>query len=176
MSGTDATITIPSVMIGTTDAAAVRAALPGVNVAFIVDTNRLQGTAQGFVRLYAPTAVALGSSISHFDTAASPNLLMEPFINSDLRSARNLDLTPSLMQDVGWSLETLKIGECDTGVSNALPNGEMLHVAVEACTAGDPSQVRRCVAKVALDAKRAGLLPPFGALKILRCVGSPPPQ
>lgn len=170
MGGTDATVTIPSVMIGTADANAVRAASPGVNVALFLDAARLQGTAQGFVRLYAPTVVALGSSLSHFDTVATPSLLMEPFITTELRSARNLDLTPSLMKDIGWSLESLKIGECDTTVPNALPNGELLHVAVEACAAGEPSQFGRCVTRLALDAKAADLLPQFGVLKILRCL------
>ena len=85
------------------------------------------------MRLYAPATVALGSSISHFDTVASPNLLMEPFINADLRSTRNLDLTPALMQDIGWQLETLKFGSCDSGVANALANGDLLHVKYEAC-------------------------------------------
>lgn len=170
MTGTDATITIPSLMIGNVEADAVRAALPDVTAAFLRDATRNAGTTEGKVRMYAPTVVALGSSISHFDIVAVPNLLMEPSINADLRSARNLDLTPSLMQDVGWSLESLKIGECDTGVANVLPNGDLLHVGVEACAAGDPSQFGRCVAKLALDAKRADLLPQFGVLKILRCL------
>ena len=170
MGGTDDTVTIPAVMIGTAEGAAIRAASPGVTGTIFVDATRRFGAAGGYVRLYAPTVVALGSSISHFDTIASPNALMEPFITSDLRSARNLDLTPSLMQDIGWKLESLKIGECDTGVPNALPNGELLHVGVEACAAGDPSQFGRCVARLALDARAAELLPQFGVLKILRCV------
>jgi PA domain len=170
MTGTDATITIPSLMIGNAEADALRAGLPDVWATYLVDPTRFAGMVQGFVRLYAPPVVALGSSISHFDTVATPSLLMEPSITVDLRSARNLDLTPSLMQDIGWKLEPLKIGECDTGVPNALPNGELLHVAVEACAAGDPSQYRRCVTRLALDAKAADLLPQFGVLKILRCL------
>ncbi|MDH5309783.1 MAG: hypothetical protein OEY08_07450 [Gammaproteobacteria bacterium] len=47
--------------------------------------------------MYAPRTVALGSSISHFDTTPAPNLLMEPCITGTLRSNVNLDLTPSLM-------------------------------------------------------------------------------
>jgi hypothetical protein len=56
----------------------------------------------GSVRLYAPDPIRSGSSISHFDTAASPNLLMEPFINPGLQS--DLDLTDEQMFDVGWEL------------------------------------------------------------------------
>lgn len=55
----------------------------------------------GNVRLYAPNPYQSGSSISHFDTVADPNLLMEPSINSNLGS--DLDLTDELMFDVGWS-------------------------------------------------------------------------
>ena len=56
------------------------------------------------MRLYAPAVVAPGSSGSHWDVSATPNLLMEPFINSDLRAIDTLDLTPALMQDIGWTL------------------------------------------------------------------------
>lgn len=54
----------------------------------------------GHARLYAPSPVESGSSISHFDTVTSPNLLMEPFINSNLGS--DLDLTDEQLIDVGW--------------------------------------------------------------------------
>lgn len=135
MGGADATITIPSIGISTADGSAIKAALPGVSVEFFTDPTQLAGVRSGFVRLYAPSAVALGSSISHFDTVATPNLLMEPFISSDLRSASNLDLTPALMQDIGWKIESLKIGTCDTGVPNYVASGDLLHVKVEACQA-----------------------------------------
>ena len=55
----------------------------------------------GNVRLYAPNPIRPGSSISHFDTVASPNLLMEPFISSNLGS--DLDLTDEQLFDVGWT-------------------------------------------------------------------------
>ncbi|MEN8108885.1 MAG: thrombospondin type 3 repeat-containing protein [Pseudomonadota bacterium] len=55
----------------------------------------------GNARLYAPSPVESGSSISHFDTAASPNLLMEPFITPSLGS--DLDLTDEQLFDVGWT-------------------------------------------------------------------------
>ncbi len=57
--------------------------------------------AAGHARLYAPNPVQPGSSISHFDTAASPNLLMEPYITSNLGS--DLDLTDEQLFDVGWT-------------------------------------------------------------------------
>jgi hypothetical protein len=42
--------------------------------------------------------------VSHFDTIAFPNLLMEPAINGDLQHAVTLpwDLTFELLKDIGW--------------------------------------------------------------------------
>jgi PA domain len=181
MGGTDPTVTIPSIMVSNADGDAIKAALPGVSTAYFVDPTRRAGAADGFVRLYAPTVVQPGSSISHFDTVAVPNLLMEPAINGDLRSARNLDLTPSLMKDIGWRMETLKIGRCDTGVPNALPNGDLLHVKIEACAAASDrkddrrhghkdDRFERCVSGVARDLKRSEMLPRFNPGDIMRCV------
>jgi len=57
--------------------------------------------AAGHVRLFAPSSIQSGSSISHFDTAANPNLLMEPYITPNLGS--DLDLTDEQLLDVGWT-------------------------------------------------------------------------
>ena len=68
-----------------------------------VDPSRLAGTSdQGYVRLYAPCTFSAGSSKHHWDTVASPNLLMEPFINSDLPDG--LDLSIYQLQDIGWTM------------------------------------------------------------------------
>lgn len=56
---------------------------------------------EGRVLLYTPKPVEPGSTHSHWDTAASPNLLMEPFISADLK-ATGIDLTKQAMQDMGW--------------------------------------------------------------------------
>jgi hypothetical protein len=56
----------------------------------------------GRVKLYAPNPVRQGSSISHWDTTATPSLLMEPFITGELTS--NLDLTDEHMADMGWTV------------------------------------------------------------------------
>jgi len=50
--------------------------------------------------MYAPSPYASGSSVSHWDTSASPNLLMEPSINADLD--HTLDATLELFRDIGW--------------------------------------------------------------------------
>lgn len=55
----------------------------------------------GDVLLYTPSAFSDGSSVGHWDSSASPDLLMEPNINP--RLPRNLDLTPAALQDLGWS-------------------------------------------------------------------------
>lgn len=183
LGGTDPTITIPAISVSQADGTAIKAASPGVSVGFFTDPSRLAGANSGYVRLYAPATIAPGSSVSHFDTVATPNLLMEPFINGDLRSARNLDLTPSLMQDIGWKLEPLKIGHCNTHVPNALDNGDLLHVKVEVCEAAaqgkrgrlDKGKFVACVAKDALAAKKAGLIDDrqFAAVLVCSVLGNP---
>jgi hypothetical protein len=55
----------------------------------------------GHARIFAPNPVQTGSSISHFDTAASPNLLMEPYLTPSLGA--DLDLTDEQLFDVGWT-------------------------------------------------------------------------
>jgi len=105
MTGTDTTITIPTVMISLADGNTLRAAIPNVSVQFLVDPNLLAGAdVLGRVRLFAPNPIQTGSSIAHFDTFASRNLLMEPSITFDL--THNLrapdDLTVELMRDIGW--------------------------------------------------------------------------
>lgn len=102
MGGADPTITIPSMGITFELGQQLRAAPPVVKLR--LDPNVQAGTEAGFVRLYAPTVVALGSSISHYDTSANPNLLMEPFITNTLRAADTFDLTPALFEDIGWVL------------------------------------------------------------------------
>ena len=54
--------------------------------------------------MYAPNPVDPGSSVSHYDTFASPNLLMEPNISGDLTHnvSPPSDLTLPLLRDLGW--------------------------------------------------------------------------
>jgi hypothetical protein len=158
--GTDPTIVVPTIGIGNADGDAIKAALPGVSAEYFIDPSRTAGLAEGFVRLYAPRTVALGSSISHFDVTAAPSLLMEPFVTSGLRSNSTLDLTPSLMQDIGWDIETLRIGNCNTGVPSVLATGQMLHANVSACAASakNHGQFMNCMTDVANAAKKAGLM------------------
>jgi len=59
------------------------------------------GINQGHVRQYAPSSVSSGSSVSHFDSAMSPNELMEPFITS---TPEGPGLAIDLMKDIGWQI------------------------------------------------------------------------
>lgn len=113
MSGTDASITIPSVRITLDDGAKLKAVLTGDmrlsdNVKGILHVNKDQyagADAQGRALLYTPNPYQSGSSVSHYDTIAFRNLLMEPAINSDLpvyRVTPPKDLTLPLLQDIGW--------------------------------------------------------------------------
>lgn len=112
MGGVDPTITIPSVMITQADGATFRGFLKfrsrthsGMFSTIGVDPNqRLGADAAGRVMLYTPNPYIPGSSVSHWDQSAFPNLLMEPNINGDL--THNLtapfDLTLEFMHDIGW--------------------------------------------------------------------------
>ena len=51
--------------------------------------------------LYTPNPLIGGSSVSHWDVSAFPNLLMEPNINADLTTSLvpPLDITLPLLKD-----------------------------------------------------------------------------
>jgi hypothetical protein len=102
LGGSDPTITIPAVSITKADGAALRAALDaGVTVKLYLDDTRLAGTdLSGRVLLYAPNPIQNGSSISHWDSSAFPDLLMEPNISSD--GTHDVDLTLPALRDIGW--------------------------------------------------------------------------
>jgi MYXO-CTERM domain-containing protein len=78
------------------------------------DGRRAGENLLGDVLLYTPSAYSDGSSVGHWDSSASPPLLMMPTINPSL--PRNLDLTPAALNDVGWSPPTgLSIGATTLG-------------------------------------------------------------
>ncbi|HEU4887826.1 MAG TPA: PA domain-containing protein [Thermoanaerobaculia bacterium] len=100
------TITITAVHITRPDGLAIIGQLGGgVTASIATDpTVRAGADVNGRARLYAPFPVALGSSLSHYDTAAFRNQLMEPAINPDLTHSLTPpeDLTLPLMRDIGW--------------------------------------------------------------------------
>lgn len=102
LGGTDTSIVIPSVRVTRDSGGALRAALPGgVDVTLQLDLSRRAGTdLSGRVLLNSTDPVQPGSSISHWDPIALPNLLMEPSINGDL--PHGVDLTLAAFRDIGW--------------------------------------------------------------------------
>jgi PA domain len=98
-------ITIASALVSQQDGAILRRTLSPWAFVFLFDDRRPAGTTiSRFPLMYAPTVVSPGSSVSHWDTSASPNLLMEPFAEDDesttLKPPR--DLTLPLLKDIGW--------------------------------------------------------------------------
>lgn len=136
MSGTDDTITIPVIGISMEDGARLKAeASNGLIGTLRLDLSRLSGVdAQGHVLLYAPNPIESGSSISHWDTSAFPNLLMEPAISGDL--AHDVDLTENFFADIGWdplprvsAKQTVKLVS-DIDGNGGLTRGETLRYTV----------------------------------------------
>lgn len=102
MGGTDSDITIPAIGIRRGDGTIARqSATDGQTGSVSVDSSTRSGATGPYLRLYAPCEYDAGSSVHHFDTAASPNLLMEPFISGDL-PAGGTDLTVNFLRDIGW--------------------------------------------------------------------------
>lgn len=66
--------------------------------------NYSAGLTNGDIRLYAPSSYEGGSSASHFDTAVSPNELMEPQYTEFLNTA---GLAEQLLVDIGWSYNSV---------------------------------------------------------------------
>lgn len=103
MTGVDAEdITIPVISVTQFDGVLLRAQLSaGIDATLRVDTTRRAGAnAEGNMLLYAPCKLSEGSSVYHWDTSATPNLLMEPNINGDLR--HGVDITLNQLIDIGW--------------------------------------------------------------------------
>ena len=130
LGGADPTITIPSIRISLADGNTIKAAIAalaaasrkgpddgdddeandgergdGVAAWMHLDRDQLAGADKlGRVMLYTPNPFQGGSSVSHWDTSAFKNLLMEPAINGDL--THNVtppdDLTKPFFKDIGW--------------------------------------------------------------------------
>ena len=142
-------VTIPAVSLARADGLTIIGQLgTGVFLQIGVDpTVRAGADALGRARVYAPFPVVGGSSISHYDTVASRNLLMEPAINPDLTHNVKApsDLTYELLRDFGWYSRrrwrsrdddvdcnstsdlraTIVIGGIDTGVHEPLVHERM---------------------------------------------------
>lgn len=117
LGGTDATITIPTISVSQADGTKLKQAVidavkygsrgkPGtVSGTLDKDASRRAGADPlGRPLLYTPNPLVSGSSVSHWDVSAFPNLLMEPAINADLTNllVPPKDLTVPLFKDIGW--------------------------------------------------------------------------
>lgn len=102
MTGVDENVTIPSLGISKLAGDDIISQLPGVSVTMGFTTDSFLGENGGHVRMYAPDPFEQGSSVSHWSTTASPNLLMEPSITSTIFS--EIDLTYNMFEDIGWSV------------------------------------------------------------------------
>jgi len=79
-----------------------------VNAAILMDPSQLAGAdAAGRVLVYTPSTIASGSTVSHWDVTAEPNLLMEPSITSTISS--DVDLARWLFWDIGWFPELVAV-------------------------------------------------------------------
>jgi hypothetical protein len=98
-----ASVRIPVYSLTRPDGQGIRDQLAGgVGVTLFADATRLVGAdLMRRVKLFMPSEVQPGSSVSHWDVSAFPNLLMEPSINDDLLPV--LDITPNQMYDIGWT-------------------------------------------------------------------------
>jgi hypothetical protein len=112
MGGADPTITIPAVRVTQADGAMIAASLtkPNGNSAgtvgkFELSKTLIQGAdSEHRVTMFTPNPYQPGSSVSHYNTTATRNLLMEPAINADLTHSLTapIDLTLELLKDIGW--------------------------------------------------------------------------
>lgn len=68
------------------------------------------------VRMYAPNPLELGSSVSHWDTVATPNQVMEPSYTQALHTPT---FERALFRDLGWKMNQPRLdfdGEAKSGI------------------------------------------------------------
>jgi hypothetical protein len=187
LGGADPTLTITGVRVTLADGNTLKSQLgAGLNVTIGVDqTIRAGADPTGHALMYTPNPRIAGSSISHWDTIASPDQLMEP--NSTPSMALTVDpprdLTLMEMRDVGWYEDrdidnvadsgdsclgsdlrgSVIIGAIDTGVANVLfTTGCTITDLVNKCFVGakNHGQAQSCVADVTQSLLSQGFLQP----------------
>lgn len=171
-------VSIPTVMISLADGNELKANLAGA-AAGLVTGNLLAGAdGQGRVQLYGPTTVATGSTFSHFDTALSPDALMEPFDSPTVQANYNADLTPGLFADIGWTLneDNGRFADCDTGLAaveaGGLVLGSNLQAASNMCktTSATRNVYTTCMSKHRDSMLAVGAITSKEALKVNTCI------
>lgn len=192
-------VTIPTVSLNRPDGLAIVGQLGGgVNASIAVNPAiRAGADALDRARLFAPFPVAPGSSISHYDSIARRNLLMEPAINGDLTHNVKApdDLTLELFRDVGWFPDadldgvdsgvdcepnsnlapTVVIDGCDSGVTNTLFSDGctisdlIAHIAANSSKHND---FVKGVVSLTNQLKRDGVITEAQKDAIVECAGS----
>ena len=112
LGGSDPTVTIPVYSVSQTDGNNLRNAIANRSRThsgmfakmFLNRSIPLGADPLGRMLMFAPNPFQPGSSVSHYDTTAYPNQLMEPGINADLTHEVTVpfDLTYQLLKDIGW--------------------------------------------------------------------------
>jgi hypothetical protein len=112
LGGADPSITIPAVRVSQADGALLAASLTKANGSTNGTVAKLQRSktslsgadAQRRITMFTPNPYQPGSSVSHYNTAATRNQLMEPAISADLTHSVTAptDLTFELFKDIGW--------------------------------------------------------------------------
>jgi MYXO-CTERM domain-containing protein len=120
--------TIPAVAVSVSDGMALQNNGATVTITLGADKTRLTGAdAMGRPYLYASDPIRPGSTVSHWDPLARPDLIQEP--ESGYNHPHDVTMETALMHDIGWpSLcgnSTVDTGEdCDNGSANSdtMPN------------------------------------------------------
>nr|AUN35538.1 subtilase family serine protease [uncultured bacterium] len=162
MGGTDSSVTIPAISVGTDNGTALIAAGSFTSAGFTPHPTRIAGLASdGHLRLYAPTAVAVGSTASHWDVVAEPSLLMEPFNTVLLEASHNVDLTVSLFEDIGWKTE-ISLAGCGagSGTRGASVTGEIYAAPIFICAdnAATKGDFQSCTVQHLSNLRNAGII------------------
>ncbi|HET9253128.1 MAG TPA: PA domain-containing protein, partial [Candidatus Eisenbacteria bacterium] len=100
LGGNDPAIVIPSVRVTQADGDFLKDHLAGLQATLLVDPSVRSGMRNGRVMMNTPNPFQSGSSVSHWDTGPTPDLLMEPAINASLSGG--VDLTREMFADIGW--------------------------------------------------------------------------
>jgi hypothetical protein len=137
-------ISIPSVHLALADANNLRNQLNSSipNASVTLDHSVMLGAdTSNRVRLYAPTILEQGSSVSHFDVVAYPNLLMEPDNSGDLSHSvtKPQDLTLSLFRDLGWTTSGAVAPSVQLSSATFTANENVGSLTVNVTRSGDTS-------------------------------------
>lgn len=170
--------TIPSVMVSLADGNEIKANIAGAAAGLAVSPFLAGIDTAGRTLLYTPSTVAPGSTYSHFDISLTPNALMEPFNTASVQAQFNVDLTPAMFEDIGWTLNpgNAKIGTCDTGVDAVAEGGIVLGANVlatyAACKVQFPGSrllYTKCMTDYGTRLRNLGLIGSTQHAKIVQC-------